>query len=457
MSSRSNLSRRSFMKASALAVAAPSIISATALGNDAVAPASERLTVGFIGMGTQCKSHWGGLGGKKDVQILAVCDVDTTRRNFAKNAIEKKYEEIERKNYGGVKDYIDYHEILARKDIDAVLIATPDHWHAAPIIDACKAGKDVYCEKPLTLTIHEAHTVIKAVRKYNRVLQTGSQQRSEGPFRALVEFIRAGSMGKITEVLVGVGPSSKPCDLKEEEMEPGLEWDRWLGQAPKRGYNSVLSPRGVHKHFPAWRSYCEYSGGGMTDWGAHHFDITQWGLGMDGSGPNEILPPEPGRKDGHGAKIIYRTTPVGDNVVVTHVNKVWEGERTVVSKDGKTTSREKVTETGGILFIGEKGRVYVNRGYAASDPGDLYVQADHKLKQTSHRDNWIECIRSREKPICDVAIGAGSATVCHLINLAYWHGRKLTWDPTTWEFPGDAEANAWRDRPQREPYARPEI
>ena len=341
------------------------------------------------------------------------------------------------------------------------MIGTPDHWHTIPLIEACKAKKDIYCEKPLTLTIHEAKTAIDAVRKHDRVFQTGSQQRSSGPFRSVVEFIRAGGLGKISEVHVGIGATSKPCDLPAEPQDPNVDFNVWLGQAPQRPYNEILCRKGLPSTYPfnpGWRDYREYSGGYVTDWGAHHFDITQWALGMDGSGPNEILPPAEGENDGHGAKFIYHSTPVGDNITVTHVNDVFTTERTVTSKDGKTSKREKVTEKNGILFIGEKGQIFVNRSYAASVPEELYSPGEHKdVKMVEHRQNWLDCIRSRQKPICDVAVGAGSVTVCHLVNLAYWHNKKLNWDPQKWEFPGDSEANGWRDRPRRDPYQLPEI
>ena len=457
---RRSISRRNFVQGAAagaaLAVAAPTIIPSSALGDDKVAAPSERLTLGFIGIGKQASGHLGALTGRKDTQTLAVCDIHKLRREFALDTVEKKYKDLERK---GAKcdQYVNFHEVLARKDIDAVVIGTPDHWHTIPIIEACKAKKDIYCEKPLTLTIHEAKTAIEVVRKYDRVFQTGSQQRSSGPFHAVVNFIQAGGLGKIKEVKVGIGHTSKPCDLPAMDADPNVDFNVWLGQAPSRAYNEVLCRKGLPNSYPfnpGWRDYREYSGGYITDWGAHHFDITQWALGMDHSGPNTILPPEK-EGDEYGASFIYNTTPVGDNIKVTHVNKVYEGEATVVEK-GKTV-RKQVKESNGILFIGEKGQIFVNRGYAVSEPGELYSPGEHSLKQTEHRENWLDCIKTREKPICDVAIGAGSVTICHLVNLAYWHNRKLTWDPKTWEFPGDAEANGWRDRPRREPYILPEI
>src|SRR5205823_4350550 len=249
-------------------------------------------------------------------------DVDTNRREDAKRLVEKRYADATKSGaYKGCEAYTDFRELLGRDDIDAVVIATPDHWHTIPCLEALKAKKDIYCEKPLTLTIREAKTLIDAVRKHDRVFQTGSQQRSEGVFRQACELVRSGRIGKLKAVYVYVGGPSKPCDLPEEKPEPGLDWDRWLGPAPLRPYSSVLSPRGVHKNYPDWRLYREYSGGMMTDWGAHHFDIAQWGLGMDESGPVEIIPPEDPKAQ-RGVKYVY-----ANGVPVIHAEEYEEGKK----------------------------------------------------------------------------------------------------------------------------------
>ena len=288
MKDHAEVSRRSFVTAAgttALTLGMPAIVPARALGREGKAAASERLTLGFIGMGKQNGGHLRFFLRKAETQVLAVCDCDTTRREHARKQVDEHYAKEKTKG-SETKDcqgYNDFRDLLKRGDIDAVVIATPDHWHAIQIIEACKAGKDIYCEKPLTLTILEAKTVIEAVKKHSRVLQTGSQQRTEfdGRFRKACEYVRSGRIGKVQTVHAGLGGPSRPCDLPEEPMEPGLDWDLWLGPAPKRPYNSILSPRGVHDYFPNWRSYIEYSGGGMTDFGAHHFDIAQWGLNRD--------------------------------------------------------------------------------------------------------------------------------------------------------------------------------
>jgi len=316
-----------------------------------------------------------------------------------------------------------------------VVIATPDHWHTVPCVEAMKAKKDVYCEKPLTLTIAEAKLLIDAVRKHDRVFQTGSQQRSDREFRVACELVRNGRIGKIKEVYADVGGPSKWCDLPEEPMEEGLDWNFWLGPAPLRPYNSVLSPRGIHNHFPNWRGFREYSGGGMTDWGAHHFDIAQWGLGMDESGPVEIIPPEEPKR-GKGVKYVY-----ANGIPLIHDN--WEGK-------------------GGVNFVGTEGWIHVNRGQLSSSPEGLVKEPLPDLpiklyKSPGHQRDWLECIKSRKRPICDVEIGARSVTVCHLGNLAYWNGRKLKWDPQKWQFVDDTEANGWLDRQRRDPWQLPAI
>jgi predicted dehydrogenase len=435
------ITRREFVRRAAVAVAAtPIIVPGTALGQEKQTAASSRLTLGFIGVGTQNRGHLGHFLGQQDVQVLAVCDVDTTRRDNAKQMVERRYGEQQKSGtYKGCTAYNDFRELLARKDIDAVVIATPDHWHAIPVLEACQAGKDIYCEKPLTLTIREAKALIDAVRKYNRVFQTGSQQRSSSEFRLVCELVRSGRIGKLRSVYVNVGGPSKPCDLPEEKLEPGLDWDRWLGPAPQRPYNSVLSPRGVHKGFPNWRNYREYSGGMMTDWGAHHFDIAQWGLGMDDSGPVEITPPEDPKAQ-RGVKYLY-----ANGVTVTHGDEYEPGKR-----------------FRGVAFIGTNGKLFVDRGYKESQPEEILKQPlgdkDVQLyKSPGHQRDWLNCVRSRKRPICDVEVGARSVTVCHLGNLAYWNHRKLHWDPKEWHFVNDLEANKWLDRERREPYQLPQV
>jgi predicted dehydrogenase len=430
-----SVSRRTFLgQAGLAAVAGPLIISARALGREDRPAAGDRLTLGFIGVGKQNRGHLRKFLDRPEVQVVAVCDVDTTRREDAKGRVERKYGDGQRSDYKGCAAYNEFRELLARDDIDAVVIATPDHWHAIPAIEACRAKKDIYCEKPLSLTIHEARVMVDAARQHDIVFQTGSQQRTEfdGKFRKACEYVRSGRIGQVLTVHVGVGGPSKWCDLEGEMPEPGLDWNTWLGPAPERPYNSILSPRGVHDHFPAWRSYREYSGGSYTDFGAHHYDIAQWGLGMDDSGPVEIIPPED-EKAFVGLRYRY-----ANGVEMVHGGP------------------------SGVTFIGTKGIIQVDRKLLISIPEKILEEPlgekdVHLGEATSHHQDWLDCIRSRRRPIADVEIGARSVTVCHLGNLAYWNRRALRWDPQAWRFVGDDEANSWLDRTRRDPWQLPEV
>lgn len=437
----SRTSRRSFLKSTLAAGVAPLFLPGR-IWSAEIKP-NDRIAIGMIGMGKMNSGHLGDFLRRPDTQVVAVCDVDTTRREDAKKRADAHYTKAG--GGKGVDAYKDFRELLARKDIDAVCIATPDHWHSYIGIAAVKAGKDVYGEKPLTNTVHEAWALVKAVRDNSKVFQTGSQQRSSREFRVACELARNGVVGKIYHVSVGVGGPGKSCDLPEEAAEPGLDWDMWLGPAPMRPYNSVLAPRGVHNHFPAWRNYWEYGGGMVTDWGAHHFDICQWGLGEDGRGPLEINPVSDPKAQ-KGVKLKY----TGD-IEVEHISE------------------------NGVTFHGTDGFIYVNRGRFALKVKDRNVAdftkgdskpslkeqldivekeflADSKVKLqqvTGHKDNFIECLRSRQKPIADVEIGARTVTTCHLVNMAYRHGQKLQWDPAKLDFAGGTGKPEWLTREYR--------
>ena len=432
-------SRRSFLKSTVLVTAAAPFILPSRIWSAAVKP-NNRLTLGFIGMGTQGKGLMGGFLGRKETQTVAVCDVDTNRREDAKKRVDDFYaKQTDAGNSKGCAAYSDFRALLIRRDIDAVVIATPDHWHAYIAIAAAKAGKDVYCEKPLCQSIHEARAMVNAVRKNKRIFQVGSMQRSSKEFRIACELVRNGTIGKVQRVEVQIGGPGKWCDLPTEEDESGLDWDMWLGPAPERGYHSELSPRGVHKHFPNWRNYREYGGGMVTDWGAHHFDIAQWGLGMDESGPVEIIPVDkPDAQE--GVRLIY-----ANGVEVQH-------------KSGN-----------GVWFFGTEGKLFVNRGKFALWRGEqqkakeasecdaiareYLTNAKIRLYESKdHKADFLSSIRSRQKPICDVEVGARTVSVCHLVNMAYHHGQKLKWNPKREQFTGGTGNKEWLDVPHREPW-----
>ncbi len=428
------MDRRRFLKraatASATAVGFPYIVPASAYGAGGQTAPSNRITMGFIGMGKMMRGHLGGFLSRGHVHVLAVCDVESIRLGQQQKRVEEHYAKRDGKGaYKGCAAYKDFRELVARTDIDAVVVATPDHWHAIPSIAAMKSGKDVYCEKPLTLTINEGKAMVKAARDYGRVFQTGSQQRSSREFYTACELVRIGRIGKVHTVHVNVGGPSRECYLPGQPVPEGLDWNFWLGPAPWRPYHADIAPSVKYRGWPNFRAYRDYSGGGMTDWGAHHFDIAQWGLGMDGSGPVEIYPPDGGEYE----RLTYK---YATGVTMYH---------------GGATGRA------GVEFIGPGGRVMVNRGYIETDPPSLLAEPIHpdeaKLyRSRNHHDDWLNAIRTRGRPICDVAIGYRSVTVCHLGNIAYWLKRPLKWDPASEQFVGDDEANRMLQRPMRSPW-----
>jgi predicted dehydrogenase len=431
-------SRRRFLQRAAAAGVAP-FLPGRSWSQDA-AP-SKKLVMGMIGMGKQM----GGLMSKflqyPEVQIVAVCDVDTTRRTAAKEKVDKTY------GNSDCRAVNDFREITEDKGIDAVCIATPDHWHAIVALSAVSHGKDVYCEKPLTHNIHEALTLVETTRKNNRILQTGSMQRSMAEFRIACELVRNGVIGDIKTIDTSFGDPAKPNANPEEPMEPGLDWDRWCGPGPKVPYSSVLSPRGVHNHFPQWRMTREFGGGMITDWGAHHIDIAQWGMGMDENGPVEVKAPADW-DDPHarGAQLIYAS-----GIVVTHVNgkgvefkgtkgtvSVNRGKFEVVLEGGKTYK----------FWDKEKDKSSLQREYTLAERDLL---ADAKVKLYNSKDqiqDFLACVKSRKKPVCDVGIGASSAICCHLMNFAYWHGASFKWDPIKHEFTSGGDTK-WLTREYR--------
>ncbi len=439
-------SRRSFLKTVAAVSAAPFILPSRVWGAE-VKP-SGRIVMGFIGMGKQNVGLLGNFLNQKEVQVVAVCEVDTTRRVAAQGRVKEFY--ASRPELGAVdcRAYTDFRELVARDDIDAVCIATPDHWHAITTIAALESGKDVYCEKPLTHNIHEAVAVMRAVKKNKRVLQTGSMQRSSKEFRVACELVRNGAIGKISHVECSFGPPGVPCDLPEESLEPGLDWEMWIGPGPARPYSSVLSPRGLHDHFPDWRKYKEYGGGMVCDWGAHHLDIAQWGLGMDHSGPIEARPPEDPNATS-GAVLRYKH------------------DITVVHKEGF-----------GVHFYGSDGEVRVNRGrfefyrdgkkvagYVDREDGtsltselsrvekDFLKNAKIKLYEShSHTRDFLDCMKSRNRPITNEEVGGRSAICCHLMNQAYYNHSAIQWRPKQMRLARNSGKREWLTRDYRAPW-----
>ena len=429
-----NFSRRSFLKhaaGAAAAAAVPAFIPSSVLGRQAVPP-NNRINLAVIGVGKQGGGHVWGFLHKEEVQVVAVCDVDARKLEKARQDAERFYaEKTGVPSFGGVGATRDFREVLERKDVDAVLIATPDHWHVPMSMLAARSGKDIYCEKPLSLTIAEARDLIPEIRRTGRVFQTGSQQRSNDKFRLACELVRNGCIGDVTHVRISIrtGFANHPvfCDLPAFPTPPELDWDLWLGPAPVRPYHPGIAPPFMSDEWGGWRNYTDYSGGGMADWGAHHFDIAQWGLGMDGSGPVEILPP-------NGKDVPLLTYRYANGVPMT------------VDFDSNF-----------IRFTGTRGEIEVNRQHLKTRPDSLTrikfgQDAVRLYPSDDHQSDWLACVRNRRRPICDVENGSSSVTVCHLGNIAVRLRRPVKWDPDAGIFPDDPEANRLLSRPMRSPW-----
>ncbi len=453
MSKPNQPSRRTFIKAStAAALAAPTIISPRAFAKGDTPAPSDRINIGSIGVGDLGRRHhlFGTILKNPRMRCGAIADPDAGHMKQALEGQMSKTKNGEQHTPGiiavqgkEVPAYKDFRDLCDRKDIDAVLIAVPDHWHALCAIYACEAGKDVYCEKPLSYTIHEGRKMADAVARYGTVFQTGSMQRSDKRFRQACELVRSGKIGKVQRVDTYVGASELGTWQDPVAPPAELDWNFWLGPAPWSEYMENC----VHYQF-RWRA--DYSGGKMTDWGAHHNDIAQWGLGMDASGPvkvsGEAKFPTSGPYDVASHFDIDYTY---GNGVTLHCHSDGDKEMSQKYKDRNGSN--------GIKFTGDKGWIFVNRGViGASDPEILTAKAaegDVKLYNSKdHHENWLDCIKTREKPICDVEVGHRSATVCHLGNIAIRLGRELAWDPTAEKFVGDDQANLLTSRPMRAPW-----
>ncbi len=394
---------------------------------DALA-ANDRPHIGVIGLGGRSKTVARQAMAFGD--IVALCDVDRSHAEAAKALFDVKADL-----------YKDYRKLLERKDIDVIINATPDHWHTAINVAACKAGKDVYAEKPLTLTIDEGKILCRVVRETGRIVQVGTQQRSEKQFQTAVELVRNGRVGKLSQVTVTLPFwSTKGGPFENTNPPSELDWDFYQGQAPEHPYCFERT------HFVkggGWRWWYDYAGGIITDWGNHHMDIAHWGMDMERSGPLTIEGtaqfPNEGRANCYN-------TPDRFQIDMTYPSGVQ------LRYEGVEDNRN------GIMFTGDKGRVFVNRGGVSGKP--VEELADHPLppdawrvkSSDNHMGNFFACVKSREQPVSPVEIQHRTVSACHLANLAVRLRRKLTWNPTTQEIIGDDDANRWQKRNQRKPY-----
>ena len=432
MSVPSRVSRRRFLGQGAATLAAGVALPYLIPSGLLAARPNDRIGVAGIGIGRQGSGVFLSAAGSTQARAVAVADTNLPRAE----AMAAKLK---------VPAYQDYRKLLDRRDVDAITTATPDHWRSLVSIHACQAGKDVYAEKPMTVTISEGRRMVEAVRKYQRVFQTGSQQRSMLANRVGCELVRTGKIGKILKVIAHNYPSPWEGNLPAQPVPEGLDWDMWCGPTEPVPYNlDLCTPRAK----PGWISFRPYSGGEMTGWGAHGLDQVQWALGMDAAGPIEVWT--------EGEKFDPPTYTKPERR--TRAEKICSQPKVFFRYPGGIVVELGKGPEGGAIFVGEKGTITIDRGVCKSEPKELAEEALAAAVKTSenHTENWLACIKSRQKPVADVEIGHRTATVCHLGNIARWAGRKLTWDPVKETFPGDPQANTYLDRPRRKPYLLPE-
>ncbi len=423
------MKRREFITRSALAAGTFTVVPRHVLGGSGFTAPGDRVNLGFIGVGKQSIGLMRNLMRCPETMVLAGCDVDRHKLERFQNEAEKSNAEKLQGGNQPVDTYENYRELLQREDIDAVVIAAPDHWHALMAVDAARAGKDIYCEKPLALTVAEGRAMVSAARKYDRVFQTGNMQRSWRDFRHACEMVYNGYIGEVKEVNVSIGDPVMACELPAEETPGYLNWDLWVGPSMYRSYHQALSPPVEYNGWPMWRRYRGFGGGSVTDWGAHMFDIGQWALGMDKSGPVEFIPPP--KRSTRGLKMVYAS-----GVVMNHVD--WG-------------------EFNAVQFIGSEGKIEVSREFYRSDITgltELELKAgDRPLYHSdNHYQDWIDAIKNRTRPVSDVETGHRTATVCNIANMAYTLERSLKWSPSHERFIDDRGADAMLGRPFRGPW-----
>ncbi len=430
--------RRTFLKAAASGLAAPMIVAPTALAGSP----NDRPQVAAIGTGWQPDIKRVGRGyaiakhATQFADVVAICDVDRLASEYARQHVTDNRADL----------YSDYREVLARDDLDAVLIGTPGHWHTKIAIEAMRAGKDVYCEKPMTLTIDEGKQIGRVVRETGRVFQVGTQQRSENQnqFLTAVALVQHGRIGKVRRVTVSVDPGKTGGPFQATSPPPHLDWDLWLGPAPKVPY---IQER-CHWTFRWWY---EYSGGKLTDWGAHHVDIAQWAIGMQHTGPTTV------QGTATFQQKLKEGRPTRDDTFNTAV------EFEVKCQFASDIEMVINSSANGILFEGDQGRFFVNRGKLVGKPvedlannplpEDALTKLYRGKKPGNHMGNFFECMRTREQPISDVFTHHRTLSTCHLANISLRLGRKLAWDPEAEQIVGDDQANSWLARESRQEYA----
>jgi len=420
--------RRQFLSGLIASVVVPHVVPSSVLGKTKSVAPSNRITMGSIGVGGRGKQVMRSLMGQQGCQMLAVCDVDADRLNEARHIVNDRYGNAD------CVAYEDFRRLLARSDIDAVLIASPDQWHVLQSIEAARAGKDIYLEKPLGLSVRENTALRRAIYKYERVFQFGTQQRSDRNFRFACELVLNGRIGRL-HTIIAATPSSRVVDsYPPSPIPPELDYDMWVGPARWMPYT-----QGVVGSCGRWGHISNFSLGWVTTWGIHHVDIAQWGNNADLTGPVEVEGTGVFPKDG-----LYDCAVAWD-MKLTYANGV-----TLNFVDNKRHRQ-------GVLFKGSDGWVFVKRGSIDSHPKSLLnekigPEEIHLPASNDHSKNFIECIRTRTTPVSSIEASVRSDTVCHLSDIAMRLGRKLQWDPVSERFADDEQANRMRSRSMRSPW-----
>lgn len=448
-----NMKRRAFIRNAAgvvtSAISLPTLIPASALGKNGFVSPSDRINLAFIGAGNQAENDVKGFLPDKRVQITTICDLNKKStgywdgrvggREYIRELVNDFYSKENNKSYKSTKGYLDFREVINRKDIDAVAVLTPDHWHSIPVLMAARAGKAMYCQKPLSLTISEGRAMSDAIKKYGVVFQTGSQQRSGPEFLRACELVRNGRIGKLEKVVCGL-PGGTPDFGKTGHLTAtttvpkDFDYQTWLGPAPEAPY----CPARTHVNF---RWNLDYSGGMVTDWGAHHLDIAQWGMGTDHTGPVEIKNP----------RVKWSKDPVWNTAVEFYFECIYEnGVKLIVGSDVSRAPR-------GITFHGSEGNIWVSRGSYKVTPEKIDStvigeQEIHLYKSENHYRNFIDCVISRQPTAAPAEIGHRSVTIAHLGNIALLLNQDLKWNPEKEEFLENFAANQLRSRVMREPW-----
>jgi len=442
-----NTSRRSFIKQASLGLAAPLILKSSLFGKNSKSP-NEIVNIGLIGLGQMAWGHLGFLIHSPRCRLAAICDVDRKRIEFNKGFIEKHHKNNGKG--GEVKTYTDFRDMLADQSIDAVYIITPDHWHATMSVMAARAGKHIYCEKPMTFTMEEARKVETAVKEAGVAFQVGSQQRSEETFRKAAFLARNGYLGEIKEVFCQLAWSmAVPQNWPLEECPDYIDWDMWCGPAPLNPYSNWLLPKIDDSEapynklfFPIWRDHIDYGNSNGADWGAHHYDITLWGLGLDGKGPKYMEVTDKGDMPGSKNWRQYR-------FVTESGTKIYKG----------THPDSGAVDAGMVTFVGTEGIAGASRGNKFY--GSKAWMSDARLgdkdimypRVHSHHDNFMDAIYNGTKTIAPVEAGRSSSEISIMGNIGFRLGRNLEWDYNKGKFVGDDDANKFLSRPARDKWA----